>query len=83
MQLKRDKGLCYTLEKKFSSSHRCSNRQYLVLHLDEEDLHQPSPEPPDIVATIDTCIDKEHHLSYNALKGSSSVGNMKFQGSIK
>nr|KYP63732.1 Transposon Ty3-G Gag-Pol polyprotein [Cajanus cajan] len=76
MQLRRDKGLCYTCNDKFTPSHRCPNKQYLLLHFDELD------DPPDSITEAVTDNALEHHLSYHALKGSSGVGTMRFQGSI-
>nr|KYP38561.1 hypothetical protein KK1_040187 [Cajanus cajan] len=31
MQLRREKGLCFTCDEKFSPTHRCSNKQYMLL----------------------------------------------------
>jgi len=71
VQLRREKGLCFTCDEKYSLSHRCPNKQYLWLHLDEEDFATNStlsdsvsedniePQPP-----------PEPHLSFNAHKGS-------------
>jgi len=82
MQLQRDKGLCYTCDEKFSPSHRCPNKQYLWLELEEEDYQAQELDPPNASDTTELPSDQEHHLSYNALDGSSGVGTMRFQGSI-
>nr|KYP46388.1 hypothetical protein KK1_032037 [Cajanus cajan] len=82
MQLRREKGLCYTCDEKFSSSHRCPNKQYLLLQLEQDDINEPEPDPPDILGANSTLSLQQPHLSYNALKGSSCLGTMKFQGSI-
>jgi len=78
MQIRREKGLCYTCDEKFTSSHRCPNKQYLLLQMDEDETleHQPAPEE-----MVDNII-QDPHLSYNALKGSMGLGTMKFQGTI-
>lgn len=82
MQLRRERGLCFTCDDKFSPSHRCPNKQYFVLQWEEEDEPALQPDPPDEVETADDPSMQDHHLSYNALKGSSGLGTMKFQGSI-
>jgi len=83
VQLRREKGLCFTCDEKYSLSHRCPNKQYLWLHLDEEDFATNStlsdsvsedniePQPP-----------PEPHLSFNALKGSHGLATMRFKGAI-
>jgi len=78
MQIRREKKLCYTCDEKFTSSHRCPNKQYLLLQMDEDETleHQPTPEE-----MVDNII-QDPHLSYNALKGSMGLGTMKFQGTI-
>lgn len=51
---------------------------------DDESPHsEPEPEPPDSTSPPDTTADASHHLSFNALKGSSHIGNLRFQGSIQ
>jgi len=82
MQLRREKGLCYTCDEKFTPTHRCPKKQYLLLHVeDSDDLHQ-EPEPLNLPHLDSVASQLEHHLSFNALKGSSGLGTMKFQGSI-
>ncbi|KAJ1443294.1 Aspartic peptidase domain superfamily [Sesbania bispinosa] len=66
----------------FSPNHRCPNKQYLWLHMEEEDVLDPKIEPPDQVSEPQSNATQEHHLSYNALNGSSGLGTMKFQGVI-
>ncbi|KAJ1378174.1 Transposon Ty3-I Gag-Pol polyprotein [Sesbania bispinosa] len=80
MLLRREKGLCYTCDKKFSPSQRCPNKQYLWLHMEEED--NLDPDPPEQVFEPFSNGTQEHHLSYNALNEFSGLGTMKFQGLI-
>ncbi|KAJ1428448.1 Retrotransposon gag domain [Sesbania bispinosa] len=82
MQLRREKGLCYTCDEKFSPSHKCPNKQYLLLQVEENDNIQPEPDSPDHFSESETHGTQEHHLSYNALSGSSGLGTMQFQGYI-
>lgn len=35
MQLRREKGLCYTCDEKFSLTHKCPNKHYYVLQMDD------------------------------------------------
>jgi len=46
MQARRDKGLCYNCDDKYSPGHRCKSRFFLLIHDDEE---QPNPKtsPPE------------------------------------
>ena len=46
MQIRREKGLCYTCDENFTSSHRCPNRQYLLLQMDEDENVEVQPKPP-------------------------------------
>jgi len=82
MLLRREKGLCYTCDDKFTPTHRCPNKQYLILHMEENAPVDLQPDPPNSNANIVLQDCQDHHLSYNALKGSFGLGTMKFQGSI-
>jgi hypothetical protein len=42
MQLRRDKGLCYWCDDKFSFTHKCPNRQLMMLHYDDPEVDQLS-----------------------------------------
>ncbi|XP_014499211.1 uncharacterized protein LOC106760262 [Vigna radiata var. radiata] len=82
MQLRREKWLYYRCEEKFSPTHRCPNKQYLLLQCQNADSADLPPEPPDTEQQGELNLLQEHHLSYNALKGASGLGTMKFQGLI-
>lgn len=74
MQLWCDKGLCYYYDDKFSLSHKCINRYFLLLLIDV--FEEPSqlinlpnlklPEP----YLLGDC---EHHVSLKALNGSNNA----------
>jgi len=83
MQLRREKGLCFTCDEKFALSHKCPNKQYLFLQLEDEENVDIQPKPPDISDLVENLNVQEHHLSYNALEGSYGVGTKRFCGSIK
>jgi hypothetical protein len=83
MQIRREKGLCYYCDEKFSITHKCPNRHFLLLQMEDDETEPPPetipqnpPEPPPIG-------DSEHHLSLNALNGSHGRGTMRFRGKIQ
>jgi len=43
MQLRREKMLCFTYDNKFTPSHRCPNKQYLLLQMDDDEDHIDRP----------------------------------------
>ncbi|GAU41241.1 hypothetical protein TSUD_97760 [Trifolium subterraneum] len=86
MQLRRDKGLCYWCDEKFSFTHKCPNRQLMLLHYDDTDEDQVF----DVLTkstkqTTNSPITNlpEHHLSLNAMKGNSNMGVLRFDGSVE
>lgn len=86
MQLRRDKGLCFTCDEKFSFSHRCPNRQYLLLQADDEDIvtsEEGLLDSPVDATDEETQNTQDHHLSFNALNGSAGVGTLQFLGHIQ
>jgi hypothetical protein len=84
MQLRRDKGLCYYCDEKFSFRHRCPNKNLFYLQLEDpnssehenDDQTSPTTETPHSVSEQDL------HLSLNALNDSKNVGTLRFTGSI-
>ncbi|WVY91553.1 hypothetical protein V8G54_037067 [Vigna mungo] len=82
MQIRREKGLYYTCDAKFSPTHRCPNKQYLLLHIEDDDDPPSAFALPEPVSIPCTDVNPEHHVSFNALNGFSSLGTMRFHGSI-
>ncbi|MCI18570.1 hypothetical protein A2U01_0039724, partial [Trifolium medium] len=84
IQLRREKGLCYFCDDKFSPQHRCPNKHLMLLQLDDFEALDPVTEDP--VAELllsEPIVDGEnHHLSLNAMNGFASVGTIRFQGYI-
>ncbi|KAI5397217.1 hypothetical protein KIW84_063149 [Lathyrus oleraceus] len=74
----REKGLCYFCDEKFSFSHKCPNKQLMLLDIDPDiDLHPTQTEAQkeqDIDQTV------EHHLLLNALNGTTGFGVIRFKG---
>ncbi|GAU23864.1 hypothetical protein TSUD_369720 [Trifolium subterraneum] len=82
MQIRRDKGLCYFCNERFSHTHRCPNRRLIMLQLTEEDDNELEPDPPEESLTSHTSEDTQHQLSLNAMKGISGMGIIRFTGRI-
>ncbi|MCI02194.1 hypothetical protein A2U01_0023226, partial [Trifolium medium] len=81
IQLRRDKGLCYFCDDKFSPSHKCPNRQFLMLQV--EDTEESDAELTDNTETDNTGWSEDtHHLSLNAMGGSNGLGTIRFTGQI-
>lgn len=84
IQPRREKGLCYYCDEKFSMSHKCPNKHIYLLQVNEEDTIDQQTDPPDPTLAIDDhCSHLEHHLSFNALNGSLGAGTMHFKGHIQ
>lgn len=81
MQLRREKGLCYTCDEKFSLSHKCPNKHYYILQLDDGEPEITEIESPKTEDITDETL-TEHHLSFNALSGDTATGTIRFTGSI-
>lgn len=81
MQLRREKGLCYTCDEKFSLTHKCPNKHYYVLQLDETEDIVAEEDSPEVVEEC-TELSTEHHLSFNALSGDTATGTIRFTGSL-
>ncbi|CAJ2662565.1 unnamed protein product [Trifolium pratense] len=85
-QLRRDKGLCYWCDEKFSFTHKCPNRQLMLLQYDDNDENSEidsAIQSPDSTTDSPTTNIPEHHLSFNAMKGTSHIGILRFTGSIE
>ncbi|XP_058751457.1 uncharacterized protein LOC131624517 [Vicia villosa] len=82
IQLRRDKGQCFYCDDKFTPNHRCPNKHYLLLQVDDFDSPEQETEPPDGDSLLQI-LETEHHLSFNALNGAQSAGTLRFQGQIQ
>ncbi|XP_072072098.1 uncharacterized protein [Arachis hypogaea] len=87
IQDKRDKGLCYWCDEKFSATHRCANKQYLQLHLELDDSIDADPETTDdtnVDLTLEA-LEQEvaaHQFSYNAMHGTRGPAMIRFTAVI-
>ena len=86
MQLRREKGLRFICDDKFTWNHKCRNKQALLLMTSPDDydfsplLMESAEEKLD-----DTSLHQEitdPHLSLNAYHGSNGVATIRFSGSI-
>ncbi|GJU55661.1 ty3-gypsy retrotransposon protein [Tanacetum coccineum] len=85
MQLRREKGLCFTCDDKFTWNHKCPDKQMLLLmtSTDEPDLSSSIEESG--AQTDVTCLPQETtepHLSLNAYHRSNGVITIRLFGSI-
>ncbi|XP_028771630.1 uncharacterized protein LOC114728840 [Neltuma alba] len=78
MQVRREKGLCYTCDAKILPAHRCPNRQLMML-LNEDDKDIPFIEEVEIKEPEVTL----HHLSLHALRGTQGPTTIQFNGEIQ
>lgn len=81
-QLRRDKVLCFYYDDKFSPQHNCPNKHLLLLQVDTDSNEVLDPDPSDDSTNDTENPHTEHHLSFNAMKGSGGVGTLHFIGNI-
>ncbi|XP_027348235.1 uncharacterized protein LOC113859732 [Abrus precatorius] len=81
MQLRREKGLYYFCDEKFSFNHKCPNKQLYVLQLGDEDSIHVENHAEKFPESQSPLTD-DHHLSLNALKGGFGVGTIKFMAHV-
>ena len=84
IQFRRDKGICFTCDEKYSPIHRCTNKHYYLIQCEdqqdeEQDAVSVQEEAAAIVSPND---DQSHHLSYHAMNGTHERGTIRFTGSI-
>ncbi|KAJ1441579.1 Retrotransposon gag domain [Sesbania bispinosa] len=86
LQLRQEKGLCFTCDEKYSWNHKCPNKHLMLLFSNLVDPPgDPSSDvvfasPPDVYD--DGSSPPLHHLSLHAYHGSPSCATIRFQGII-
>ncbi|GJW30936.1 transposon ty3-I gag-pol polyprotein [Tanacetum coccineum] len=86
MQLRREKGLCFTCNDKYTWNHKCPNKQALLLMTSPDDydssplLIEPAEEKLDAISCPQETT--EPHLSLNAYHGYNGVATIRLCGSI-
>lgn len=82
MLIRREKGLCYTCDEKFSPTHRCANKQYMLIECEEscEEIttELSAPAEPEIQEEHPSI----HHLSLHAFQGQQGKATIRFSGTI-
>lgn len=80
-QRKREKGLCFRCDKKFTPAHRCKNKQLHVLLLSkevEDDINQSEAD----LFTEEEVKDDTMALSLNLMVGISDAKSMRSKGTV-
>jgi hypothetical protein len=52
MHLRREKGLCYYCDDRFSFQHRCPNKHLFLLQLDDSEAIEPEIDPLTLSLTL-------------------------------
>ena len=83
LQARREKGLCFKCEEKFSPGHRCKKElRVLLVHEDEEEdnnqFDDRATEEPVLIELKDAV-----ELSLNSVVGLTTSGTMKIKGTIR
>lgn len=85
MLVRREKGLCYTCDEKFSPTHRCANKQYMLIDIDDvgDDLSSPTSSNASVSPPATDDNPSLHHLSLHAFQGKQGKATIRFQGTIQ
>ncbi|KAL5731844.1 hypothetical protein ACHQM5_004534 [Ranunculus cassubicifolius] len=87
MHQRREKGLCYTCDEKYSFDHKCKNKQlFCIISPDDDDTTSLLPDTavPEQPYTADTVHSpsSEVGISLNALSGTTSFQTLRLQGKV-
>ncbi|XP_028794470.1 uncharacterized protein LOC114750095 [Neltuma alba] len=85
MMIRREKGLCYTCDAKFTPNHRCPNKQYMLIECEELEKnarHEPHSQTDELKEDLDGEEMTIHHLSLHAYHGSPGKATIRFVGVI-
>ncbi|XP_039118795.1 uncharacterized protein LOC120254848 [Dioscorea cayenensis subsp. rotundata] len=89
MAARREKGLCFNCDAKFTPGHRCNPAQFLCLLMEPEDLVSPTEEPPPELQAPSLDLVPEGYLdaetpsiSLHALTGQVVPSTLKIAGTI-
>lgn len=83
LQTKRDKGLCYRCDGKYSVGHRFLNRELQVLVVRGEEVDGEKSGEPGGETWEDTLAEELVELSLNSVVGLTAPRTMKLKGRIK
>ena len=79
-QLRREKGLCFTCDAKYTWNHKCPNKQLMLFDLEEDPSETPLVDSTLAEVPVQ---DNPSHLSLHAFRGSSSRATIYFRGFIE
>ncbi|XP_057746886.1 uncharacterized protein LOC130966135 [Arachis stenosperma] len=87
IQSKREKGLCYWCDDKFTAAHKCSNRQFMLMQVENDEVDVVVNSEDIVVSEGENLqqLDAEvidHHLSYNAMHGASGHSTIRIKAHI-
>ncbi|GJV25063.1 transposon ty3-I gag-pol polyprotein [Tanacetum coccineum] len=82
MQLRREKGLCFTCDEKYTWNHKCINKQCLVLLTTGDELEEPFKLDDYLNEKTEEEQVVDHHLSLNAFHGSQGLTTIRFTGTV-
>ncbi|OIT08498.1 hypothetical protein A4A49_14467 [Nicotiana attenuata] len=86
LQSRREKGLCYNCDEKYTPNHKCKALPQLLLLENSSDFELPeSFSPEDFIAEELQCLEVQDHsaISYHALAGGSSATTLRFDGHVR
>lgn len=83
MLARREKGLCYNCDEKYTPGHKCKHRAYILMNNDKEYMfHLPSSQ--NLLDQIEENEElEEAQLSLNAMSGRVGKGTMRFTGNYQ
>ncbi|XP_016182574.1 uncharacterized protein LOC107624629 [Arachis ipaensis] len=87
IQIRREKGLCFWCDEKFSASHKCANKHLMLLQLAGED--DPALDDLGELVQSESAILEQleqdvvaHHLSYNAMHGTKGPSTIRLKAML-
>ncbi|XP_015953413.1 uncharacterized protein LOC107477848 [Arachis duranensis] len=87
IQSRREKGLCYWCDERFSATHKCPNKHFMLYQVEPEPDASPGvsieevPSDGELLQQLDQQV-IEHHLSYNAMHGTSGPASIRIKAQI-
>ncbi|XP_025635201.2 uncharacterized protein [Arachis hypogaea] len=88
IQFRREKGICFTCDERYSPSHKCASKHYFLVQTVEEvptdqdsaiEITEEDQTPP-VLAEV---MVEPLHLSYNAMAGIPTRRSIRFRGLVQ
>ncbi|XP_015969943.1 uncharacterized protein LOC107493360 [Arachis duranensis] len=88
IQAKRAKGLCYWCDEKYTALHKCPNRHFMLFQLEEDEVpagEQQAAIEEEVDPFLQTLEQQvtDHHLSYNAMHGTSGSSTIRIRALLQ